>query len=476
MSLTRNFIYKSLLNFFSIILPIIIMPYVYRVLNPESIGLYEYGFSIVSYFSAFGLFGFYIYGLKQISVSRDIPEKVNRIYNNLFFLGIITNTSAFIIYIIYIFIAIEDISLKNIMLILSFKMISNLFYTEWINEAFESFKFISIKSIVIRFISIILIFSFVKDPSDIYIYGGITVLSLFFNNIASFIYSSRHFKISFKNIEIKEHLSPLFFIFLLSNSFLLYGNFDRVILGLNVGKDDVAYYSVAQKVVSVAYTLLMGLTAVSYPRLANLLEKDNVAYRNTLKSIINHTMFLLIPASIGLLLLSDELIVLFAGEQYILASGALKVGAIYIIVMAFVSVMNYHVLIAHGKERICTYLFILFGVVNIVTDYSIGKNLSASIAFATTVAVQVLLFLSMLYYAKRKYNIFSELINKQNLRYLLSSLIFIPIVYITRQFTNNCITILGVSIIFCIVIYLIIMKLMKDSVFVSLLKKFKNRF
>lgn len=51
MGLVKNFAYKSILNFFSMILPILVMPYVYRKLSPNSIGMIEYGTSLFTYFS-----------------------------------------------------------------------------------------------------------------------------------------------------------------------------------------------------------------------------------------------------------------------------------------------------------------------------------------------------------------------------------------------------------------------------------------
>lgn len=50
MGIAKNFAYKSLLNFFSMVIPVIIMPYLYRRLSPSSIGIYEYAYSIMTYF------------------------------------------------------------------------------------------------------------------------------------------------------------------------------------------------------------------------------------------------------------------------------------------------------------------------------------------------------------------------------------------------------------------------------------------
>jgi len=476
MGLAKNFAYKTTLNFFSIILPVLIMPYVFRVLNPESVGLYEYSLSIVSYFSAFGLFGFYLYGLRVISINRDNPHVVSKLYNDLFFLGILTNLIALVSFLCYVLIAVGSPSLRYIMLIFSFNIIANIFYIEWINEAFEKYKFISIKTIIVRLISIALILLLVRKPDDIYLYAIITVTSLILNNAASFIYSSKYLKLDLKAVRIKEHLIPLFMIFVLNNSFLLYGNCDKVVLGANVGKESVAYYSVAQKAISVIYTLLMGLTAVSYPRLAYLLNQDYRLYKSTLKNIISNTMFALIPASIGLALLSKEAILLLAGNQYVLSIPSLQVGSIYLIITAFVSIMNNHVMLVQNKEKICALLFLIFGIANTLIDVLLAKRLTPSIAFATTALAELLLFVTMLIYAKRHFDLFSEILNKQTLKYLVISLAFIPIILIERKlFGYSIIVILGVSIVSCSAFYFLLLYFTKDQVLLSLIQRYRNK-
>ena len=71
MGIAKNFAYKSLLNFFSMVIPVIIMPYLYRRLSPSSIGIYEYAYSIMTYFSILGVMGIYNYGIREISKIRD---------------------------------------------------------------------------------------------------------------------------------------------------------------------------------------------------------------------------------------------------------------------------------------------------------------------------------------------------------------------------------------------------------------------
>lgn len=87
-SLVKNSIYKGLLNIFNLIVPIVTIPYIYRVLSPEAMGNFEYANTLFCYFNLCGALGIYTYGIREISRIRDDSEKVNEIYSSLFSIGI----------------------------------------------------------------------------------------------------------------------------------------------------------------------------------------------------------------------------------------------------------------------------------------------------------------------------------------------------------------------------------------------------
>ncbi len=104
----------------------------------------------------------------------------------------------------------------------------NIFYVEWINEALENYDFIAIKTMVTRIIYSVLVIFCVKDESNYLLYLYILVGFNFINNILSFIYIRKRTKFDFRDVEIKRHLKPMFQTLILSNTYLLYTQLDRV--------------------------------------------------------------------------------------------------------------------------------------------------------------------------------------------------------------------------------------------------------
>ena len=66
-SVKKNFIYNLIYQVFLIIVPVVVTPYVSRVLGPAQIGQYSYSYSIISYFVLFAAFGFAYYAHREVA-------------------------------------------------------------------------------------------------------------------------------------------------------------------------------------------------------------------------------------------------------------------------------------------------------------------------------------------------------------------------------------------------------------------------
>ena len=158
-SIKKNFLFKFSLEILRIIIPIISIPYVYRIFNPQIMGNIEFSQSISGYFFIFAGFGVYTYGLREVSRIRNDKEKRNKVFSELFFISTLSTVVIFFVYVLYVFFNVKsDLILKNMLLINSIQIIAYIFYLEWINEAFENYKFIAQKTIIIKILNVICIF------------------------------------------------------------------------------------------------------------------------------------------------------------------------------------------------------------------------------------------------------------------------------------------------------------------------------
>ncbi len=468
-----------MLNLFNVLLPFIITPYVYRVLGTHNMGNIDYATTLFGYFGMLGLSGIYNYGLREISAHRNDIISVKNIYKNLFCIGLVTNLFFLALYILFITIFIKEPELRQISYILCGNLVSQMIYVEWYNEAMEEFKFITIKTVSIRLISFIFIFSLVRNESDEYIYVIITVVVAIFNYLVSYIYSRSKIRLSWKelfsDIHPRQYIIPLLTILVLNNTGYLYTVFDRTLLGHYCGTDSVAYFSLGQKIVELCKLVILSIVFATLPRLSLYLNENPELYQHTIKKIMKLTLSLMIPVSFSLFMLAEPIILLFGGEQYIPAVAPMKIFALRIIILGIDAILYNQIIFLHGKEKILVLYNLLCGIINIILNIIFLDHLSPAVSITCTLASEIIFVGICLIYIYRNIKIKVGLFNLTCLRYFGLSLLFIPVIYGIGMLRFGYQLQLALSIATCSIIYISSLFFLKDQNaldLVTMIKKF----
>lgn len=486
-SIAKNAFFKLLLNLFNVIVPIIIGPYVARKLGSDLLGTINFAQSINGYFYIFASFGIYNYGLREISRKRENEKEIRQTFTSLFIFTIITNTLFGIIYIVFISTMYGGQDVATAAMILSGIFLFNIFYTEWVNEGLENYDFISIKTIFVRIAYLILLFIMVREANDWKSYVFLLVFSIAANNVLSFIYIKRRIKFDFSNIELKKHIKPMFFVVILSNANILYTQLDKIMLGEYVNKSSVSYYVMAQNVITIVNSIALTIITVSLPRLSNYLSNNEEnQYIYLVNKLAKYLFYFLFPMSMGIAVLGKEIMFFYGGNDYIEAGSVLIVFGVYMITMGYEYILSNQVLYLKKKEKIQVRLLFTGGVINLALNYSLVKLgwFNAENSVITTMIATCIFFVMEYIYIKNVMKLKINLFGFDKLKYLLISLVFIPITMIIRNFISNYILVIIVGILVNIIYYFVILLISKDKLTfeiiaivkgkaISIMKKFK---
>lgn len=477
-SLFKNSIYKALLSFANIVVPIIIGPYITRLLDVELYGAYNKVYAEFQVFLIFATFGIYTFGVRGISKIRDDKEKVSELFTNLFLLGIITNIVTGIVYIIYALISSSGIT-QSIYFVFIIQIVANVFYIEFLNEALENYKFITIKTLIVKVLYLVLLLTMVKKPDDIIIYSIIISGIVFLNNIISYIYVKKRIKFNFKQIHFKKYMKPLFFVLIITNVEILYSQLDRVMIGKFVNDVAVTYYYIPYYLVSTLAAIPYSIINVSIPRLAYMVEKNGKsAYEETLNTTVSSLLFIIVPMCIGVAVLAPEIIYIYAGDKYTGMAGILILACVVRIIISIESVMTNLVLYANNKEKQLAIFSFAFGICNLIFNSALVllNKLNPFTAMLTTGIVEILLSTTQYIYIKKNLKINLKIFTRQNLTYILLSICFIPIALIIKKIDIGYYINIAAIMLVCILTYVGILYLKKDSVLNMILNKFLGKF
>lgn len=388
-----------------------------------------------------------------------------------------SNLLVLILYVVYSLLISTGMA-RTLYLVMTIQIFANIFYVEFINEALENYKFITIKSVIVKIIYFLSILLAVRNPDDIVIYAIVVSLTNFLNNIISFIYAKRRIKFDFSKIEIKKYIKQLIAVLVITNVDLLYSQLDRVMLGKYVSDVSVTIYYTAFYLVSTLAAIPYSIINVSIPRLSYLLKnKGKEIYEEKLNNSISSLLFIIVPMCLGVFVLSKEIIILYASKKYLAAIVPLMIACITRIFISLESVMNNLVMYPNNREDRILKVSLICGTSNLIINYLLVtfKIFSPITALATTGLVELAVFITHYIYARRKMNINVQVFSKKNMTYIILSLLFIPISLLLRKLNLGFYITMILIIITCMLLYFIVLYIKKDNNLMFILDKFKKK-
>ena len=474
-SIAKNALYKVLLNIFNIIMPVIIASYTFRVMTKELIGRYTAAYTIFNYFFIFAGFGIYNYAIRELSKVRENKKKMSQLFTSFFVIGLISNIVTLIAYGIFNFTVFKGTPVFEVHLILALNMVSNIFYIEWANEALENYGFITLKTIIVRLVYAILLFSTVKSSDDFLIYVFLTTFATFLNNIISYIYIKKGIGFDFSNIKIKRHIKFLLLVIIMSNGNVLYTQLDKVMLDHYVGEVSVAYYGVAHNVMSIINALVLSVVFVTIPRLSNIIaSKDHQKYINLLNKITQTLFAFLFPVALGMFVLAEEIFVLFGGGEYAGGGPVLKVFCVYMVSLGMEAILTNQVMYVNRREKQLVPMIFMAGFINLILNYLLLKlNVFNEVtAIATTTVSSYILVMTQYIYTRKVLNVRFNLFTMKNFRYLLYALTFLPISFMYKYLISNMYIYIVAIVLTSGIVYAFFLFITKDEIWNAVINRF----
>lgn len=480
-SIRINAFYKTVLSIFNILFPLVTAPYIARVLSVDGFTESNRVISVLSWFSPFAVFGVYTYGLRTISQIKKDKIAVEKLFTSLFVLSILFSLISSIAYFILVFTNSSFYEYKNLYLIGIAQLLFTCFSVDWMNEATESYGFILVKSFLCKLVYVSCVFIFIKKETDAYLYVLFTTISVVLNNLFTFAFNKYHFgfrKIDFSNT--LKLIKPLFIVFLLANSSMLYTMLDRFFLTYYADKLDLTFYHISQVLSNSVVQVTSSIIMVSIPRLSYFWanEKKDEFY-TLLKNTSSFFSILSFPCCLGMAFLSQEIIFLYSGEKYILGSSVLFAFCIRYLISNFDSIFAKQILLTTGNEKSLTKIYYIGGFYNILIKIlllCIGKLSGLTCVISTTTADIVVIALQMIVIKRKK--IRNEVFNKNLILPFIVSILFLVIIFplhsyfSTLNLKNVCI-VCFVSILICSVLYFLSLLISKNEILINLLRKEK---
>ena len=395
-SVKQNYIFNTLYQILSMIIPFFMIPYISRVLGAENIGAYGYAVSIVSCFALVGSMGVKLYGQREIAYVQDDKKKRSRRFWEIFTLRAITSILSFTVF--FIFFILRQNQYSTLFLILNLELLTNIFDVSWFFQGMEKFKKITMRNSLVKIISIIPIFIFVRTSSDLIPYTLIYAISNLAGSFSLWPFLPKYVeKIRFKSLKILHHLKPTFLLFLPQAAAQIYTVLDTTMLGtLIADKAEVGYYEQAQKTIHVLLAIIISLSTVMMPKIASCISKKSDKINYYMEKSFEAIFMLALPIVFGLIACANSFTPLFFGEQFDKTAILLQIMAVVLLLIGLASLVGIQYLIPSKRQNQYTASVaaaaaanIIFNLIFIPICGPVGAAIGTVVAESISTAMQL---------------------------------------------------------------------------------------
>ena len=470
-SVAKNYIYNLSYQILVIIIPLITTPYISRVLGAENIGIYSYTLSISAFFILFGSLGIALYGKREIAYQQKNKEEYSKIFWEILLLRTILMSISLVIF-YFSFVTKEQYQIYYRILML--EILANCVDISWFFQGLEEFKKTVIRNMIVKVISIVCIFVFVKDKNDLTKYFLIYVLSILIGNISLWLYLPKFLvKVKHKQLKIWRHIKPTLYLFIPQIAIEVYTLLDRTMIGTIISdKSEVGFYDQSQKIIKMLLTMITSLGTVMLPRIAsNFANGKKKKIRKYMEKSFNMVFFLSFPMIFGIISVSSIFVPKFFGEGYGKVAILMNVISPIILFIGLSNVIGTQYLLPTKRQKEFTISVVCGAIINFIINISLIWNFGAIGASIGTVVAELTVTLVQFYFVRKDFKIIKIIKSSRN--YLLSSLLMFIVCLVIKSVVRKPYFSMALQCSLGCIIYFVILILLEDKFLFDIINRIK---
>lgn len=496
--LKKNIALNTIFRILMVIAPFITAPYVSRVLMSDGVGIYSYTSSLVSYFTMFAALGTAFYGAREIARKRDDKKEYSKIFFEIELISVLCSAASLLVWVIF---AMFYAEYRTYMLILSLLLLATCLDISWLYAGLEKFKYTVPVNFFFKFLSVVLIFIFVKTSSDLWIYILIFAGSIFLGNASMWLFLPKVIcKANIDKHSLKKHFKETLIYFIPTVAISLYTVLDKTLIGVLIqGKTSITnsdgteeikkiselengYYEQATKIIDmVKVVAFASINTVMCSRACFLFEKED---KKAIKELTIHTFELTLLLSIGSMFgiigVAGTFVPLFFGSGFDKTILLLQIISCLVPIICISGVFESTYYTPAGKKKQSAMFLIIGAIVNIILSIPLIIFFkSAGAAIASVIAESIIM---VLYFRFCKGAItLKEFFNVVWRKILAGGLMLGTIILLTlfvKQYISNTLVFLAILFFSGLLVYFLVLLILKDQslkIILGAIKKIKKQ-
>lgn len=430
-SIRYNYVMNLILTVSNVLFPLLTFPYFSRILLPVGIGKVAFAQSFIAYFIMIAQLGMPIYGIRKCAQVRDDKIKLSKTVHELLMISILMVIISYLILFVIIATVDKIHDNKDLILIMSTQILLNSIGMNWLYSSLEQYSYITIRSIIFKLISLIIMFILVRGSDDYLYYAIGMVIAVSGSSLLNIINAKKYIYLKpLSNYNLKQHLRPVFILFATNIAISIYVNLDVIMLGFMVGDSEVGLYNAALKVNRVLLQVVSSIGVVLLPRLSYLISNNLVdEFVVAVKKAIYFVVLISVPLVLYFIIFAKDVIQVIAGDNFLGSTKVLQILMPIVLIAGISNITGLQMLVPIGAEKKLMFSVVCGAFVDVILNIILIPKYGASgAAFSTVLAESIVLIVQIIFVKEYLANFITRIELKKILliiTWLLLVLVFI---------------------------------------------------
>ncbi|HWA96982.1 MAG TPA: oligosaccharide flippase family protein [Pirellulales bacterium] len=388
------------------IIPLLSVPHLLHHLGPHQFGIVAFAQALTQYLCVLVDYGHPLTVTRQIALGRTDPARVAHAFWTTIVARMLLGCVAFAIFVVCLQLLPHDGDETRVYWCVFPTVIGSVVFPSWLFQGLERFRTLMSIQIATRGLALIGILWLVQTPADDLIAASLLGFQGFFAGAVSFLVALRFVNgprgaVSWGRLQAS--FRDGFHFFFMSAAVTLYTSGSPFIVGLVSSAENVAYFSLCERVIRPVLVLIAGVAPAAYAYIARLARSSHADAHSLVVRLVATTAAMASVVSIAIMASAQVIVSILGGNAFLPACTPLRLMAIVPTLVAVSNVLGISGLCAMGSgsavSRVLTPIALISGPWIGFLSYRFGATGAAVGVLSTEFCVTLLLVKA--YYSRK---------------------------------------------------------------------------
>ena len=350
------------------LLPLLVLPYLLRVLGPGGYGTVAFAQALMGYAVLLTDYGFNLNTTRAVALARDNPAELARIFWSTMAAKLLLLLASALVLVPVVALVPQFREQWRVFAVCGLTVVGACAFPLWYFQGLERMRAVAIIQALTKLAAFVAAFVFVRSSTDQVAAAAVLSMPMFIAAILSApviksIAPVRGWQPNTR--DVRAAFAGGWHLFVSTAATTLYLNTNAFLLGLMSGTYAVALYTLANKVALAVFNLLGPILQATFPRASVVFGQSRPEARRFVRRLAAVLLPIAAAASLLLVVFAPVVVRVAAGGAYSEAIPVLRIMGVLPLLLAAASLLAQTVMINAGLTKALSRVYLVAGVSNL---------------------------------------------------------------------------------------------------------------